>query len=692
MLHLKISCAPYPLFCLITLSVVALITTEAVTDETYAVHYCPNTTTYSPNSIYQTTLNQLLSWLTSNSSTAKNGYYNTTIGANTPNNTIYGSFLCRGDLTTTACHDCVSAAAKKVLQPDFCPVGKESVIWFAECMVRYSDQPFFSVAAEVPVYSLSNTGNVPDESHFMTVLGDTMNSVAEQAAKGGADKKFGTKEANISSFQTLYTLAQCTPDLSEFGCQKCLKIGTGQLPSCCDGKLGGRVLIPSCNVRFELYPFYHEMDVPLPPPQSNPNPKDKSNIDAVLIIAIVVPIVIVLLLFLATLWIISTRTRRKKNNSVPEGTLESSVQISSVEFLQFDVDTIIEATDNFSGGNKLGEGGFGEVYKGTLPNGQDIAVKRLSRNSRQGIIEFKNEVLLVAKLQHRNLVRLLGFCLDGEEKMLIYEFVANKSLDRFLFDASKQHQLSWPRRYKIIEGIARGILYLHEDSRLRIIHRDLKAGNILLDEDSNPKISDFGMARLFGADQTQANTNRVVGTIGYMPPEYAMRGHFSDKTDVYSFGVLVLEIVSGKKITSFYDSGYAGDLLNYAWKHWRDGTPLELLDTSLRESYSRAEVIKCIHVGLCCVQEDPAQRPTMQAIVLMLNSHTVTLASPAQPPAGYIGSRSHSNFPTKEMVNSSSDKSTNTSTSQSSINRPTLPSKEMENSNVSTSITEVYPR
>ncbi|XP_020966866.1 putative receptor-like protein kinase At4g00960 isoform X2 [Arachis ipaensis] len=641
MLHLKISCAPYPLFCLITLSVVALITTEAVTDETYAVHYCPNTTTYSPNSIYQTTLNQLLSWLTSNSSTAKNGYYNTTIGANTPNNTIYGSFLCRGDLTTTACHDCVSAAAKKVLQPDFCPVGKESVIWFAECMVRYSDQPFFSVAAEVPVYSLSNTGNVPDESHFMTVLGDTMNSAAEQAAKGGADKKFGTKEANISSFQTLYTLAQCTPDLSEFGCQKCLKIGTGQLPSCCDGKLGGRVLIPSCNVRFELYPFYHEMDVPLPPPQSNPNPK---------------------------------------------------VQISSVEFLQFDVDTIIEATNNFSGGNKLGEGGFGEVYKGTLPNGQDIAVKRLSRNSRQGIIEFKNEVLLVAKLQHRNLVRLLGFCLDGEEKMLIYEFVANKSLDRFLFDASKQHQLSWPRRYKIIEGIARGILYLHEDSRLRIIHRDLKAGNILLDEDSNPKISDFGMARLFGADQTQANTNRVVGTIGYMPPEYAMRGQFSDKTDVYSFGVLVLEIISGKKITSFYDSGYAGDLLNYAWKHWRDGTPLELLDMSLRESYSRAEVIKCIHVGLCCVQEDPAQRPTMQAIVLILNSHTVTLASPAQPPAGYIGSRSHSNFPTKEMVNSSSDKSTNTSTSQSSINRPTLPSKEMENSNVSTSITEVYPR
>ncbi|KAK0579377.1 hypothetical protein LWI29_025359 [Acer saccharum] len=171
-----------------------------------------------------------------------------------------------------------------------------------------------------------------------------------------------------------------------------------------------------------------------------------------------------------------------------------------------------QASPMFPATNGKKRGGFGEVYKGVLPNGQEIAVKRLSKRSGQGVEEFKNEVVVVAKLQHRNLVRLQGFCLEGEEKILVYEFVPNKSLDYFLFDLEKQRQLDWNTRYKIIGGIARGILYLHEDSRLRIIHRDLKASNVLLDGDMNPKIADFGMARIFGVDQTQGNTNRIVGT------------------------------------------------------------------------------------------------------------------------------------------------------------------------------------
>ncbi|KAL3503315.1 hypothetical protein ACH5RR_037764 [Cinchona calisaya] len=178
----------------------------------------------------------------------------------------------------------------------------------------------------------------------------------------------------------------------------------------------------------------------------------------------------------------------------------------------FEFSRIIEATNNFSINNKLGEGGFGPVYKGHLEEGQEIAVKRLSENSMQGLDEFKTEVICIAKLQHRNLVKLLGCCIEGVEKILIYEYMPNKSLDFFIFDQSRSGLLDWPKRFHIIQGIARGILYLHQDSRLRFIHRDIKASNILLDADMNPKISDFGTARSFGGNQTEANTCRIVGT------------------------------------------------------------------------------------------------------------------------------------------------------------------------------------
>ncbi|CAA2994664.1 G-type lectin S-receptor-like serine threonine-kinase At4g27290 isoform X1 [Olea europaea subsp. europaea] len=232
----------------------------------------------------------------------------------------------------------------------------------------------------------------------------------------------------------------------------------------------------------------------------------------------------------------------------------------SIELPLFDLRAITKATDNFSINSKLGEGGFGPVYKGVMEEGQEIAIKRLSRTSHQGLVEFKNEVNCIAKLQHRNLVKLLGCCIHGEEKMLIYEYMPNRSLDLILFDLMGSALLDWPKRFHIINGIAKGLMYLHQDSRLRIIHRDLKASNILLDFDMNPKISDFGMARIFGGNETEANTSRVVGTYGYMPPEYAMDGIFSVKSDVFSFGVIMLEI---------------------AWMLYREGRSLELVDAYL---------------------------------------------------------------------------------------------------------------
>eukprot|EP00261_Vitis_vinifera_P017788 XP_010647595.2 PREDICTED: G-type lectin S-receptor-like serine/threonine-protein kinase At1g11330 [Vitis vinifera] len=309
-------------------------------------------------------------------------------------------------------------------------------------------------------------------------------------------------------------------------------------------------------------------------------------------------------------------------------------QVKLEELPLLDFEKLVSATNNFHEANKLGQGGFGSVYRGKFPGGQDIAVKRLSRASAQGLEEFMNEVVLISKLQHRNLVRLLGCCFKGEEKILIYEYMPNKSLDAFLFDPLKKESLNWRKRFSIIEGIGRGLLYLHRDSRLRIIHRDLKASNILLDEDLNPKISDFGMARIFGRKQDQANTVRVVGTYGYMSPEYAIEGRFSEKSDVFSFGVLLLEIVSGRRNSSFYHDEQSLSLLGYAWKLWNEDNMEALIDGSISEACFQEEILRCIHVGLLCVQELQElakDRPSISTVVPMLCSEIAHLPPPKQP-------------------------------------------------------------
>ncbi|AES63669.1 G-type lectin S-receptor-like Serine/Threonine-kinase [Medicago truncatula] len=357
----------------------------------------------------------------------------------------------------------------------------------------------------------------------------------------------------------------------------------------------------------------------------------KRNITSIIIATVIVGAVIVAICaFFFRSW--TSKRQGQINHENQSADLIANVKQAKIEDLPlFEFKNILSATNNFGSANKIGQGGFGSVYKGELLDGQEIAVKRLSEGSTQGLEEFMNEVIVISKLQHRNLVRLLGCCIEGEEKMLVYEYMPNNSLDFYLFDSVKKKILDWQRRLHIIEGISRGLLYLHRDSRLRIIHRDLKPGNILLDGEMNPKISDFGMAKIFGGNENEGNTRRIFGTYGYMSPEYAMKGLFSEKSDIFSFGVLLLEIISGRKNTSFHNHEQALTLLEYAWKIWIEENIVSLIDLEICKPDCLDQILRCIHIGLLCVQEIAKERPTMAAVVSMLNSEIVKLPPPSQP-------------------------------------------------------------
>ncbi|CAL8083838.1 unnamed protein product [Prunus armeniaca] len=544
---------------------------------------CSDTGTYTAGDKYQENLKSLLSSFSS-STQNNSGFYSSSRGQDS--NKINAIALCRGDLSRDSCQACLNKSTDILLQN--CSTQKEAIIWAEPCMVRYSYNLIFGIEQTDPLKHVPSPNFPKNPQQFALVLTPLLDILSDRAASGNSLKKFAAGHATVPGGETIYALAQCTPDIDKQNCSSCLKQSVTEIPICCGGRNGGRVLRPSCNLRYENNSFFaseddSSVDIPAPVPAA-PAPKEDEN----------------------------------------------SEDMSLAESLQYDFETIRTATDDFSDANKLGGGGFGAVYKGRLLNGQPIAVKRLSKNSEQGDREFKNEVMLLAQLQHRNLVRLLGFCLKTDERLLIYEYVPNKSLDHFIFDPNNHEHLDWDTRYKIIEGIARGILYLHEDSRVRIIHRDLKASNILLNEDMTPKIADFGMARLFAVDQTQGVTKTVRGTYGYMAPEYVIDGRFSVKTDVFSFGVLVLEIVSGKKIGSFRYGENEEDLLTYAWRNWREDTIPNIIDPVLTTS-SQIETMRCIHIGLLCVQQNVVDRPTTVSVVSMLNSQSIALPVPSQP-------------------------------------------------------------
>ncbi|PKI67056.1 hypothetical protein CRG98_012594 [Punica granatum] len=446
----------------------------------------------SNDRLYFQNVNTLLSALTSKSiSDYEKGFAYDMEGQGPPDQ-VFGLYLCRADLRSASCQACISNAGQRILKA--CPGMKDSTIWYDLCMLTYNYQPIISTA-RFSTYAYWYEYNMSDATatSFNELLEGMLEALIPKAATGQlAGKKFAVNRTIFTASQTLYMLAQCRPDLKAADCNQCLQAAAtvDKLPR---GIGGAMSFLQSCNIRYGNYSFYNETAVALM--ESAPTPALRRPGVIVAIIAAAISVTVVSFLILRCFL-------RKRH-----GFKQYKNDIQTAEAIQFNFAAIRAATNNFSADNKLGDGGFGVVYKGRLQDGQDVAVKRLFRSSAQGAADFKNEVEVVAKLQHRNLVRLLGFCVEGEEKILVFEYMPNRSLDYFLFD--------------------------------------------------------FGMARIVGVNQTQGTASKIAGTLGYMPPEYVRAGQFSVKSDVYSFGMLVLEIMSGKKNSSFGHPDNAEGLPSY---------------------------------------------------------------------------------------------------------------------------------
>ncbi|EOA20131.1 hypothetical protein CARUB_v10000419mg [Capsella rubella] len=586
---------------------------------------------------------------------ANNGFYNASLGQNP--NRVYALAICARGYDQDDCLSCVQGLAQDTQKN--CPSRMDSFIWGGNddvsCFLRSSNYSTFGDLLLGPSV-VSPSPDLVEGSKNMTLFVKQWEEMVNRTLEAATNAKnssvlryYSAEKAGFTEFPDVYMMMQCIPDITSQECKQCLGDCLTYYRKDYQERKGGMSSLPSCFFRWDLYSFHSRAfdnvtRIPAPPrppaqeKESCITKKKGRSIGNRGSIAIFAALTFTNLLVFIGFIKVFTRRGKYKNGSAEYS--DSNGQF----MLRFDLRMILFATDDFSSENTIGQGGFGTVYKGTFPNGQEVAVKRLTKGSGQGDMEFKNEVSLLTRLQHKNLVKLLGFCNEGDEVILVYEFVPNASLDHFIFDEEKRSLLTWEVRFKIIEGIARGLVYLHEDSQLKIIHRDLKASNILLDAEMNPKVADFGTARLFDTDETRAETKRIAGTRGYMAPEYLNHGQISAKSDVYSFGVMLLEMIAGERNKNFKGEG----LGSFAWKRWVEGKPEIIIDHLLIE-HPRNDIIKLIQIGLLCVQENPTKRPTMSSVIIWLGSDTITIPLPNAP--AFTGSLSQSESSTMSMSN-----------------------------------------
>ncbi|XP_010251167.1 PREDICTED: cysteine-rich receptor-like protein kinase 2 [Nelumbo nucifera] len=531
----------------------------------------------------------------------------------------FGLAQCYGDLSLLDCVLCY-AEARTILPQCFPYNGGR--IFLDGCFMRAENYSFFQEFTgpnDQPVCgNATRMGQRFQESARRAIS----EAVAAAPNNGGYARAAVPVSGSVN--QSAYVLANCLKTLNASSCRACLDSASAFVTGCLPWS-EGRALNTGCFMRYSDKDFLNS---------ETTNGSSKGN-TVVMVVAILSSVAVVAVgVAIGTYIWRHRRIQKKRRGSNDAVKLAKTLNDSS---LNFKYSTLEKATGSFDDANKLGHGGFGTVYKGVLPDGREIAVKRLFFNNKHRAADFYNEVNIISSVEHKNLVRLLGCSCSGPESLLVYEFLPNKSLDRFLFDSNRGKALNWEKRFEIIVGTSEGLVYLHENNKIRIIHRDIKASNILLDSKLRAKIADFGLARSFQEDKSHIST-AIAGTLGYMAPEYLAHGQLTEKADVYSFGVLLLEIVTGRQNNRSKTSEYSDSLVNSVWRKFQEGTVEDLFDPNLMlhnydiNSTIKKDILRVVHVGLLCTQEVPSLRPSMSKALHMMLKKDEDLPAPTNPP------------------------------------------------------------
>ncbi|RVW43405.1 Cysteine-rich receptor-like protein kinase 2 [Vitis vinifera] len=559
----------------------------------------------------------------------------------------YGLAQCYGDLSLLDCVLCY-AEARTVLPQCFPYNGGR--IYLDGCFMRAQNYSFIEEYTGPSDYALC--GN---EIRKNSTFQESARQAIKQAVADAPNNNGYARSKVIvpgTANESAYVLADCWRTLNASSCRACLENASSSILGCLPWS-EGRALNTGCFMRYSDTDFL------------NKEPDNGSSRGTVIIIVVPAVSAVIVLLVLGAIGVYIWKQRKIQRKGEVTGmdflyptcwgfprlllveslnrldVYSSNDAIKLVKTLHdsslnFKYATLEKATGSFDNENKLGQGGFGTVYKGVLTDGREIAVKRLFFNNRHRAADFYNEVNIISSVEHKNLVRLLGCSCSGPESLLVYEYLPNKSLDRFIFDTNRGKALNWEKRCEIIIGTAEGLAYLHENSTNRIIHRDIKASNILLDSKMRAKIADFGLARSFQEDKSHITT-AIAGTLGYMAPEYLAHGQLTEKVDVYSFGVLLLEIVTGRQNNRSKTSEYSDSIVTIAWKHFQLGTLEELFDPNLmlhnyHNGNIKNEVLRVMQIALLCTQEAPSLRPSMSKALQMLTKKDEHLPTPTNPP------------------------------------------------------------